>query len=79
VEEIVYSQYSGEKLIAVQEPDLGLFSESELRIMATVKERFKVVTAKEISELSHKEEGYVKTKNGEPISYSFANTMCFSN
>ena len=75
VEEVIYPEYMGEQYAAKEEPDLNVFTESELRILALVKEHFKKFNAKEISELSHKEQGYAKTKNGRPISYRYAEDL----
>lgn len=75
VEEVIYPDYMGERYVAKGEPDLNVFTESELRILALVKEHFKNFSAKEISELSHKEQGYTKTKSGRPISYRYAEDL----
>jgi len=75
IEEIEYPEYSGDKYIAVKEPDLSIFSEGELRILATVKERFKDLSASKISAYSHREKGYKDTKTGKLISYFYAQYM----
>jgi putative zinc finger/helix-turn-helix YgiT family protein len=72
IEELVFPQYTGEKLVAVSEPNLNNFSESELRILASVKEYFASHNASEISNYSHQEKGYQDTETGELISYSYA-------
>jgi hypothetical protein len=43
--------------------------------LVQVAERFKDTTAREISDLSHQEDGYVQTRDGEIISYEFANLI----
>lgn len=75
IEEVEYPEYSGEKYIAIKEPDISVFSEGELRVLATVKERFKDCTASEVSMYSHQEKGYEETQTGKLISYSYAQDM----
>lgn len=72
IEEIEYPHFTGEKYLAKQEPNLNIFSDSELRILALVKEYFKDYNASDISSYSHQERGYQDTKTGEPISYVHA-------
>lgn len=64
-----------EKLISSQKPDLGLFSTSELKILASVKEYFADFTAKKIADFSHEEQGYKETENGRLISYNYAKEL----
>jgi putative zinc finger/helix-turn-helix YgiT family protein len=75
MEEPYPNGYVGELIKAVKEPDLNVFSPSELRIMAAVMEDFKGYTATQIQELSHKERGYQQTIDGEIISYTYANEL----
>ena len=56
-------------------PSLSIFSPSELRILAAVKESFQPYTAKRISELSHTESGYQNTENARLIPYSYAEEL----
>jgi len=72
IEQPYSSGYVGEIIKAIKEPELNLFSPSELRIMASVSEDFANFGAGEITEFSHKELGYTETSNGEIISYMFA-------
>lgn len=73
VEEVVYSdEIEGEKFRAVIRPDLSLFSDSELKILATVKEFFKDFNAGGITRFSHEEQGYKDTATGDIISYKYA-------
>lgn len=72
VEEMMYPNYSGEKYIANKGPDLAIFSEGELRILASVKERYSSYNALRISRESHKEKGYLETETGDLISYIYA-------
>lgn len=72
VEGILPNGYAGEIIQAVREPNLSIFSSSELRIMASVAEDFAAHSAAEITEFSHKELGYQATVNGKLISYAYA-------
>ncbi|MBK7189515.1 MAG: DUF4065 domain-containing protein [bacterium] len=64
-----------EVLVANEAPDYGLFSNRELAILAQVAETFKDTTVRAISELLRREPGNVETREGEIISYEFANRM----
>ena len=80
IEEVYPSKYGGEPVVgeiikAAKKPDLSLFTASELRIMASVQEDFKEYNAREITEFSHKEEGYQETQNGGAISYNYAKKL----
>lgn len=76
VEEVSYSEtVTGEKFISKKKPDLSLFSESELKILASVKEHFKRFAAKTITDFSHEEEGYKETSDGRLISYKYASKL----
>ncbi|MEA3442923.1 MAG: DUF4065 domain-containing protein [Chloroflexota bacterium] len=67
--------YVGEIISAAKNPDLNVFSPSELRIMASVKEDFKDYNATQITESSHKEAGYQETSDGQLISYLYASQL----
>ena len=75
MEEVNYGEYSGEQYTAIKEPDLNKFTESELKVLATVKVLFKVFTASQLSVQSHQEKGYHQTINGETISYVYASDL----
>ena len=75
VEEIEYPHFTGEKYVAKKEPNLNIFSESELRILASIKEHFKDYNASEISKCSHQEKGYQDTQMGHNISYVYASSL----
>jgi len=75
VEEEIFGEFVGEEFISVTEPDLSLFSDSELRILATVKEYFKDFTAKRIKDFSHDEKAYKETASGDIISYEYASDL----
>jgi putative zinc finger/helix-turn-helix YgiT family protein len=79
VEEVEYRNsksakygFTGERYMAKERPDLNVFSASELRVLALIKENFKDFSASEISDLSHKERAYLDTIDGKVISYTYA-------
>lgn len=79
VEEISYSEdVVGENFITIKEPNLSLFSDSELKILASVKEYFQVFSAKKITDFSHEEKGYKETPIGKRISYEYADDLQIS-
>ncbi|MBW2039213.1 MAG: DUF4065 domain-containing protein [Deltaproteobacteria bacterium] len=76
VEEVYYpNDVIGERLVAEGKPDLALFSDTELKILASVKEHFKGWSAKKISDFSHDEKGYLETPNSRLISYTYAKDL----
>jgi len=75
VAEKEYGNYVGEEYSSIKEPNLNVFSETELEILLQVKKKFKDYTAKRIREFSHKERGYIETNDGDIISYEFANDL----
>ncbi len=76
VEEIIFSNdFSGEKFTSLKDPDLTLFTESELISLATVKDYFKSYNVKMISDFSHDEIGYKETGNSRLISYKYASYL----
>ena len=78
LDEVSSGTLDWEVLVANEMPDYGQFSNSELALLAQVAERFKDATARAVSDLSHKEPGYENTRDGEIISYEFAERMQFS-
>jgi hypothetical protein len=75
VEENIIGKFIGEEFISLRDPDFSLFSDSELKILATVKEYFKEFNAKRITDFSHDEEAYKKTTPGDKISYEYADLL----
>jgi len=76
LEEHIFSDdVIGEEFISSKNPDLLLFSDSELKILATVKEYFKDFNVKRITDFSHDEKGYKETAPGDKISYEYANEL----
>ena len=71
------TKYVGEQYVTLEKPDLTIFSATELKILATVLERFKDANASEMKDLSHDEEAYKQTEEGELISYKHAKSLQF--
>ena len=71
IEEIIYPNFIGENFVTKQEPNLNVFSDTELHILSLVKEFFKDFNATEMSNYSHEEKGYKDTKTNELISYVY--------
>ena len=67
------------RIISNENYDITLFSESEMEIINEVIELLKDKPVKEISRLSHKEEGWKKTERFEIISFEYANNMAILN
>jgi len=55
-----------------QKYDLNLFSKEEITIMNKVKKQLKEKNSKELSDWSHHFKGWINTKNGENISFKYA-------
>jgi putative zinc finger/helix-turn-helix YgiT family protein len=75
VEEIDYGEYLGERFCSEIEPDLSVFSDSELEVLLFVKKFFQSFNATQIREFSHEEKGYNETKVGDIISFDYANDL----
>ena len=56
-------EYPGEKLVARQEPKTDFLSAHELRCIKFVSDYFRDYSASRISEYSHREEAYIKTRH----------------
>jgi len=69
------NDYPGEIFICDIPPDLSIFSSSELRVLAAVKEFFQNYSAKRLSDFSHNEKGYQETENAHLIPYSYAEQL----
>ena len=59
----------------LEKPSLGIFSQEELNSMEEVLSAFKHLTSEKITQCSHKEEAWTKTKNKEIISYEYAKNL----
>ena len=74
-EEVFFGNYSGHNLISCVEPDLSVFSDSELKILTEIKEYFKSYGSKQIKDLSHQEKAYRETTSSEKISYLYSRDL----
>lgn len=74
VKEVFFAHGSGELLITPQPLDQA-FSSSEQEVLRAVREHFRSMTSKDISSLSHEEAGYLETKEGQTISYTYADKL----
>lgn len=73
-EEQPFGDFVGE-VYTSGEPDWSIFSPSELAALAFVKNKFLKYSARQIREFSHREKGYLSTKDGEIISYQYAQDL----
>lgn len=76
-EEVFPSGASGERFRSRKDPDISIFSNDELAVLAAVHQRFAGMSATRISDLSHEEDGYKKTPHAQLINYKFAETLKF--
>lgn len=56
-------------------PDIGMLSDTELEVLMWVKKNLGTLSASKLKDMSHEEEGWKRTGNAEPISYSFAGSL----
>jgi putative zinc finger/helix-turn-helix YgiT family protein len=75
LEERVFPDYIGETVSALTPPDITLFFPSEVKILAEIKERFEGLTARQVSDLSHRERAFLETSEGDLIPYTFADLL----
>lgn len=76
IEEVYFSENIGGEILRSQiGPDLSSFSKDEKQTLLEVKNFFTNYTSKKISEISHEEEGYIKTSDRNFISYEYANKI----
>jgi putative zinc finger/helix-turn-helix YgiT family protein len=62
-------------LSATREPKLTDIALSGISVLESVQLYFQNIGSKRISDLSHKEEGYIATKHKEAISYAYADVL----
>jgi hypothetical protein len=74
-DEVWINDSPAEIIISKEAADIGVFENSEVLVLASVREFFKSYTAKMITDFSHKEKGYQETKNGQIISYQYAKDL----
>lgn len=64
---------TGIRLESDTEPDMDIFEENEIQVLRDVAQRFRNVNAGEISNISHKEKGWMENKSDKGyIDYSYA-------
>lgn len=73
--EVAIGPYWGENIVSKNDPDISVFSTSELRVLSEVKEFFDNYNSSEIKDYSHEESAYQKTASGEIISYGLAEEL----
>ena len=79
--EIVFNtreDVSGEKLTALVEPDESTFSEKEIQVMNFVADTFRNYTATKIKNKAHQETAYIKSGDGDILSYEYAKDLSIS-
>ena len=69
------SSISGLQYETIEDPNLTVFSDTELEVIAKVKNYFKNYGAKELSDFSHEEKGYEETGPGQYINYNYAKEL----
>lgn len=73
IEEMYFDEnVGGENLISRQGPDLSSFSKEEKQTLMDIKKTFILFSSRKISDISHEEEGYIKTADRKFISYEYA-------
>ena len=65
----------GTKFKSIFDFDSNLFTEEEINTLKLIKDKMKNKTAKKLSDWSHEFIGWRNTKNGEIISYKYANSF----
>lgn len=75
IEEIWQYDFPGETYISNSPPDFTIFTDSEIKTLATIKEKFNDFNVRRIRDFSHNEKGYQATNDGELISFSYAEEL----
>ncbi|MBR5789115.1 MAG: DUF4065 domain-containing protein [Lachnospiraceae bacterium] len=71
--EVIYDNgYERHQVIPEGDVPINALSEAELAVLDRIYKKFENYGSAEISNYSHKEKGYIRTKIGEVISYSYA-------
>ena len=69
VEEVIFGDFVGENCVSRQGQNFALFSDSEIKVLAEVKGHLNGKSARQISQLSHMEIGYLAAKARDFICY----------
>ena len=74
-EEVFFGSGSGERLSATRQHSDRLLIPSAREVMAAVREYFRTMTSKQISDISQSEECYINTNMGQAIPYKSAEPL----
>ena len=74
-EEVLFGDFSGIKYVSNAKLDFSIFSDSEIKVLAMIKEYFEDFGSTSIKDFSHDECAYRETVNNEKISYSYASDL----
>jgi transcriptional regulator with XRE-family HTH domain len=67
IESVKFVDYSQERYLALQDPDLSLFTREEIEHMTGIAKRFEFWTAKQMSDSTHEDWPWLSTELGEEI------------
>ena len=76
--EWTYGEKSGDVFKSTRAADTSIFTDSEFRVLAFVRDRFANATSKHLIDLSHAEAAYSKTASKKMISYHWAHELSVS-
>lgn len=77
--EVAYDNgYEKHQVIPECDMPKGVLSDEEKNVLERIYLKFKDFGSVDISNYSHKEKGYIATKQGEIISYSYAKDICLN-
>ena len=68
-------QFVGSVIRPLVDYDPTVFTDDELRVLESVAKTYGELTSRSISEVSHKEDGWLETDPSQPIPYSYAKTL----
>ncbi|MCW8935168.1 MAG: DUF4065 domain-containing protein [Gammaproteobacteria bacterium] len=74
-EEVFFGDYSGIKYVSNVSADFSVFSDSEIKVLAMVKEYFEDFSSSRIKDFSHDEKAYRETSDNQKISYAHASDL----
>ena len=72
---LIDGSYQREIIIPSRQPDLTFFSPEEFDVLTTVSGYFNSYNARQISDFSHKEKGYLLTEHKQIIPYYYAENL----
>lgn len=77
LEEMTAKNYSGERYGAKTKANMDLFQGNELKLIDSFISALKGRSSKQLSDMAHKENAYIVTKDRQSISYRHANDLRF--